>query len=252
MLKASSEGCPTCDNTGWKSVGVGRDRRVTACECRKARAQAVLLSKIAPRDEWARLEELQPCAELRVPVEIQKALLKRIRASPDGSYFFAGATGTGKSTLLAALYRHAIMAQGVGCTLVQMVDLLHQLRLAELGDDAIPAVTAERIHGLRSHGTRPRIFLDEVDKCAATEFARNAVHRLIDEAYRMAGRDGAGVQLVVCTNLTRDALADTWGAAILRRLEETCVVVDYFETVRPVTVSDAALQEAGHEGSSEL
>jgi hypothetical protein len=113
-----------------------------------------------------------------------------------------------------------------------MVDLLHQLRQAELGEDTIPAITAEKISAQRAGGVRPRLFIDEMDKCTASEFARNSVHRLIDEVYRMAGGDGNGVQLVVCTNLTREELSDTWGAAILRRLEETCFVVDYFDAAQ--------------------
>jgi DNA replication protein DnaC len=201
---------------------------MTACECQKVKFQAALLSRIAPRDAWARIEDLQPYAALRVGVAAQETLLRGLRAQPNGSYFLAGSTGTGKSTLLAALYRHAVVTQARGCVMVQMADLLHQLRQAELGEDTIPAITAEKISALRAAGVRPRLFIDEMDKCTASDFARNSVHRLIDEAYRMAGTDGNGVQLVVCTNLTRDELSDTWGAAILRRLEETCLVVDYF------------------------
>jgi DNA replication protein DnaC len=226
--QASSKPCPACSDSGWKAIGEGRDRRMTSCECRKVRVQAALLSRIAPRDAWATIEDLQPYSALRVEVAVQEKLLRRLKAQPDGSYFLAGPTGTGKSTLLAALYRHAVVTQTRGCVLVQMVDLLHQLRQAELGEDVIPAITAEKIAALHAGGVRPKLFIDEMDKCTASEFARNSVHRLIDEAYRMAGGDGNDVQLVVCTNLTRDELSDTWGAAILRRLEETCYVVDYF------------------------
>ena len=49
-MKVSADVCPLCEGTGWKSVSIGSDRRVTRCDCRRqARTQTLLAAARIPK-----------------------------------------------------------------------------------------------------------------------------------------------------------------------------------------------------------
>jgi len=49
-MKVSVDVCPLCEGTGWKSVSIGSERRVTRCDCRRqARTQTLLTAARIPR-----------------------------------------------------------------------------------------------------------------------------------------------------------------------------------------------------------
>src|SRR5947207_947280 len=87
--QALFERCATCNDTGWITAP-GKERRVTACGCRKKKSESALLSRIAPRDAWATLDNLQPHSRLLISVPVQAKLLAAMRLHPDASYFLCG------------------------------------------------------------------------------------------------------------------------------------------------------------------
>ena len=50
VMKVSVEVCSLCEGTGWKSVSIGSERRVTRCDCRlQVRAQTLLAAARIPK-----------------------------------------------------------------------------------------------------------------------------------------------------------------------------------------------------------
>lgn len=213
-------------------------RFAVKCECYLRRDTDRRLRRLGVRERDAVLSRLMPCSDMKkcfAPIELQHRAITQLQKRPDDSFAFFGPTGVGKSTYIAALYRHAVEKQRRGTFYVQMGDLLRELRDLEFGRDQCPYLTKRVIHELAEDGIRPRVFLDEFDKITATEFARNAVHDLIDFVYQLAGDNGKGAQLVVATNLSRQKFSDIWGAHVLRRIEAMAGdggIFDYFEASR--------------------
>lgn len=226
--------CERCRGTGWEPVPVeqNRVRCVQECPCSVGRDRAQKLGKIPLRYRMARIGTLKPCSDLSTcfsPVEVQDTVIRQLKENPENSYVFFGPTGCGKTTYLAALYRHAVETQRRACFYTQMADLVRQLRDLELGREILPYLTRVTLREAVNNRLRPRVFLDECDKLNVSEFARSAVHEIIDECYKLAGNDSTGVQLVLATNLNRAEFSEMWGAPVLRRVEAVCEVVDFFD-----------------------
>ncbi len=208
--------------------------RATTCQCALERARQRKLDRIPPRYRWACLESLSPHPALErwgaVP-ELQARAIALLKRNPDDSYAFFGPTGTGKTTYLYALYQHAIQTQLRACWCVQMPRLVSDLRALEFGTEKEPCLCRRMIQDAQEENLRPRIFVDEFDKVSVTDFALNSVGELVDTIYNFSGQDGKGVQFVMATNLNRQEFVSVWGNHILRRIEETARVVDFFEAI---------------------
>jgi len=235
-----SDSCIECGGTGWRSVEVDGVHRVTTCQCALERARQRKLDRIPPRYRLACLESLSPHPDLErwgaVP-ELQARAIALLKKNPDDSYAFFGPTGTGKTTYLYALYQHAIQTQLRACWCVQMPRLVSDLRALEFGTEGEPCLCRRMIQDAQEENLRPRIFVDEFDKVNVTDFALNSVGELVDTIYNFSGQDGKGVQFVMATNLNRQEFVSVWGNHILRRIEETARVVDFFEAIAKLGVS---------------
>lgn len=197
------------------------------CVCVVRRIQAQKLSVIPPAFKLANLDNLEPDAA-RHPK--QPAVIDAMRRSPEASYFLAGRFGTGKTYLMWALYRHAVMAgkRTVVCTLSELIGEYHRfIQLSKAGQMLqYPRVGAE---DLRQQHTRFSIFLDDVDKARPTEYVAEQLFELVDAIYAF------GHQIVVTTNLTAAALAqhferadERYGGAIVRRITEGATSAEMF------------------------
>jgi len=195
---------------------------VKPCPCRGKREMMRLLAQLPKTHSWARLGTLQPSESDRVHLSPKRQLLvlEQLRANPEQSYLFLGPTGIGKTTWLAALAAHAIETQMRDVWVLTLGDYLRSAQKAMFETDYVPPLALDKIRQLVKQRRRVRVFLDEFDKAKATEFAQNAAHELVDGLYRLS--PGGMVQLVVASNLTRDEFAETWGAQVLRRIEEMC------------------------------
>lgn len=232
--------CSDCRGTGSKLVPNGHGGLWAAtCDCAIREGIERQLKKIAPRDRGARIDSLEVCddpTKCFSPLDLQRQIIEGLRAEPDGSFAFFGPSGFGKTTYLSALWNRAVTkAQGRGCYYALMYDLIRDLRDFELGRDAAPYLSRSVVRDTVERGRPPRIFLDEFDKVTATDFARNAVHELIDEIYGIARGTPSGVQLVIATNLDRDEFMNVWGASVLRRVEAICgTIFDFFPEIAMV------------------
>ena len=230
-VESQAEACPKCQGTGYELLERNDSRYHGECVCWIQRDTQRRLKRIGPRDRWATIETLQPCADqtkVFSSAALQRQVISALGSHPDGSFAFFGPSGVGKTTYLAALYRRAVETQRRGCFYIQVGDLVRQLRDVECGRTESAYLDREVIREVVESRLRPRVFLDEFDKVTVTDFARNAVRELIDELYRLAGSDSPGAQLVLATELDRDEFAQVWGGNVLRRVEAVCEMFDFF------------------------
>ncbi len=209
-------------------------RRVAVCHCAIECSRQRKIERIPPRYRWARLEILEAHPDLEkwgAPPELQARIIRLLQENAEDSFAFFGPAGVGKTTNLYALYRHAVESQLRACWSVQMARLVADLRSLEFGTEMEPCLSRRMIRDAHEERVRPRVFIDEFEKLNLTNFAHNAVGELIDETYKLSAQEGKGVQLVVATNLSREEFITVWGNHILRRIEEVCRVVDFFQAV---------------------
>jgi hypothetical protein len=85
------------------------------------------------------------------------------------------------------------------------------------GEAPEPYVTERKIRLAVKHGWRPRLFLDEIDKIAVTDFKIRRLGEIVNAIYAVKG------QVCATMNKTPDALAVKWkdedeAGTILRRI----------------------------------
>ena len=153
-----------------------------------------------------------------------------LKNRPDDSYCFLASVGFAKSHYLDALFRHAVETQGTACYFVQASELVRGFREIEFGGDFEPFLCLPTIRRDIEQGLRPRIYIDELEKIPTfSQFSWAKVSEFFDGLYRLSDRDSKALQLCVASNLSRSEFEEFWGGAILRRLQELCVMVDFFE-----------------------
>jgi hypothetical protein len=210
-------------------------RQVRRCQCAIERQKDGLLARIPSRYRDAHLETLTPCLDTNrcfAPPEIQERSIALLKKRPDDSYCFLGGVGVGKSHFLAALYRHAVETQGTACYFVQASELIRGFREIEFGSDFEPFLCIPTIRRDIEQGLRPRIYVDELEKIPTfSQFSWAKVSEFFDGLYRLSDRGSKALQLCVASNLDRTEFEEFWGGAILRRLQELCVMMNFFEVV---------------------
>ncbi|HRJ90075.1 MAG TPA: ATP-binding protein [Pyrinomonadaceae bacterium] len=225
--KAPSFDCDECNDSGYVFFQQGGYQFSRKCGCAVRRLQAQKLAIIPPAFKAASLERLQPDVS-RHPKQI--VLVEAIRQNPEGSYFLAGRFGTGKTYLMWALYRHAVMTgkRTVICTLSELIGEYKRFIQQSMSGQQLqyPRIGAE---DLRQQHTRYSIFLDDVDKARPTEYVAEQLFELVDAVYAF------GHQLVVTTNLSAELLSqhferadERFGGAIVRRMTENAVSAELF------------------------
>lgn len=206
----SEYACAKCQDLEW----VVTERGAKQCDCLKAKLRARLLERIPAEYRSMDLATIKPDAR-RHPE--QASLLPALQAAPDTSVLLCGRVGCGKSLFGWMLYKRAV-EEGRPAVAAPLAELMGEFRRYECGDDKLPSVVSS---DLREDRRRWLIFLDEFDKARPSEFATEQLFLLMDAIY--AGRH----QLVVTSNLGKDALREHWsraseqyGVSIMRRMLE--------------------------------
>lgn len=200
-------------------------RGARPCVCALKRERERLISRVPRKFQGVTLETLQPRPDIHPK---QKEFVPFLKANPDRSYFLAGVPGTGKTTFMWALYRHAIEGRNrvVICTLSELLDDYRAFIGASVRHEEprLPRLSAWQLQ----EGAKYSVFLDDVDKANPTDYAAEQIFKLVNAIYEHRH------QLVVTTNKTVNGLigfydrSDDRGEAIVRRMMDGAKVVEMF------------------------
>lgn len=202
------------------------EKGARACICALKRERQRVLGKIPPKFREIRIDDLEPMPARH---KTQVDHVPFIKANPDRSYFLAGDPGTGKSTFMWALYRHAIEkgeTRVVICTLSELLDEYRNFIGASMRNDdpKMPRLSPWELKTEQKFS----IFLDDIDKANPTDYAAEQIFNLVNAVYEFRH------QLVVTTNKTVDRLiahydrSDHRGEAIVRRMLDGAKVIQMF------------------------
>lgn len=197
------------------------------CGCVLENIRRKKLSVIPPKFEGVSLSSIKPDTGKHIK---QAQYVPMIQNNPHGSYFLGGKFGTGKTMLMWALYREAVMRdrRTVVCTLSELLNEYKKAINASKNnlEPFYPRLVAE---DLRQSHTKFSIFLDDVDKAMPTEYVAEQVFELANAIYDFRH------QIVLTTNLSVPGLAahferadQRYGGAIVRRFVDNSEICEMF------------------------
>ena len=180
------------------------------------------------------LEALRPDNSIHPKQSEYVGVLKN---NPSGKFVISGDFGTGKTHFFWCLYREAVLKnrRTYANTLRGLISEFQKaIELSQAGERFNLPLTAD---DLRQSHTPYSVFLDDIDKARATEYAAEQLFEIVDACYSF------GHQLVVTTNLRTDDLLEhfrgadrkrnddgfgRYGGAIVRRLLDGAHEIEMF------------------------
>jgi DNA replication protein DnaC len=236
--------CPVCDDTGWKTIGQGRDRRVTRCDCRRQGRDQKLLeqARIPKRYEDREFANFSvPNGQYKMVLE-QALLMAQAFANEypicKTGLLFVGSVGTGKTHLAVSIIKELIR-KSVPCLFCDYRELLKQIQ-----NSYNPSVPATEIEILRPTREAEILVVDELGAVRPSEWVWDTVSLLLNERYNQ------NLTTIITTNYPdespsekthesdeqvsrgrnskkedRETLGDRIGERMRSRLHEMCKVV---------------------------
>lgn len=197
------------------------------CLCKLERLRQKRLEIIPSFFRDSILSELQPMPKVHA---LQKEIIPKIKSNPFDNYFLSGKTGKGKTLMMWALYREAVMndKKAIACTLTELLNEFKTFIQLSIANQPLiyPRITAS---DLRQSHTKYSIYLDDLDKAKPTEYAMEQLFEIANAIYEN------GHQVVITTNLRLDDLTkhferadERFGGAIVRRLTNNSNIYEMF------------------------
>src|ERR1700693_5628393 len=232
-MKVSVEVCSLCEGTGWKSVSIGSERRVTRCDCRvQARTQALLTAaRIPKRYEHCELSNFEFDGPHRALASCRLAACKFVEEYPVDStgLLLIGSIGVGKTHLAVGIVKELVISKGINCLFYDYRELLKQIQ-----NSYNDSVKATELDVLRPVFETEVLVLDELGAVKPTEWVWDTVSLILNTRYNdnrptiittnfddrpaaaVAGPRGAARE---------ETLGDRIGERMRSRLHEMCRII---------------------------
>ncbi|MGC2185649.1 MAG: ATP-binding protein [Terriglobales bacterium] len=181
-MKVSADVCPLCEGTGWKSVSIGSDRRVTRCDCRlQARTQTLLAAaRIPKRYEHCELSNFEFDGPHRALASSRLAACKFVEEYPVDStgLLLIGSIGVGKTHLAVGIIKELVLSKGIACLFYDYRELLKQIQ-----NSYNDSVKATELDVLRPVFETEVLVLDELGAVKPTEWVWDTVSLILNTRY---------------------------------------------------------------------
>lgn len=179
--------CSVCDDTGWKPLGGGVDRRVTRCDCRLQARTGTLLeaARIPKRFERSELSNFliefggrhdsslaaarwlcETFAEKFIPGQTTQGLL------------IMGPVGSGKTHLAVGVIKELVRHKGVACLFYDFRELLREIRRSY-----DPATETTELGVLSPIFDVDVLLLDDLGAFATTVWERDTIAYILNKRY---------------------------------------------------------------------
>jgi DNA replication protein DnaC len=232
-MKVSVDVCSLCEGTGWKSVSIGSDRRVTRCDCRlQARTQTLLAAaRIPKRYEHCELSNFEFEGPHRALASSRLAACKFVEEYPVDStgLLLIGSIGVGKTHLAVGIIKELVLSKNIACLFYDYRELLKQIQ-----NSYNDSVKATELDVLRPVFETEVLVLDELGAVKPTEWVWDTVSLILNTRYNdnrttlittnfddrpaaaVAGPRGAARE---------ETLGDRIGERMRSRLHEMCRII---------------------------
>ena len=181
-MKVSADVCPLCEGTGWKSVSIGSERRVTRCDCRRqARTQTLLAAaRIPKRYEHCELSNFEFDGPHRALASARLAACKFVEEYPVDStgLLLIGSIGVGKTHLAVGIIKELVLSKGIACLFYDYRELLKQIQ-----NSYNDSVKATELDVLRPVFETEVLVLDELGAVKPTEWVWDTVSLILNTRY---------------------------------------------------------------------
>jgi len=235
-MKVSAEVCSLCEGTGWKSVSLGSERRVTRCDCRlRARTQALLAAARIPRRyEHCELSNFESDGPHQQLASSRLAAGKFVEEYPIDStgLLLIGDIGVGKTHLAVGIIKELILSKGIACLFYDYRELLKQIQ-----NSYNDSVKMTELDVLRPVFEAEVLVLDELGAVKPTDWVWDTVSLILNTRYNNR------LTTIITTNFPDDqsaeaddregkkrtnrdpTLGDRIGDRMRSRLHEMCRIV---------------------------
>jgi len=232
-MKVSADICPLCQGTGWKSISIGSERRVTRCDCRlQARTLALLAAaRIPKRYEHCELSNFDFDGPHRSLSPARMGACKFVEEYPleNTGLLLIGSIGVGKTHLAVGIIKELILGKGIACLFYDYRELLKEIQ--NCYNDSVKAT---ELDVLRPVFETEVLVLDELGAVKPTEWVWDTVSLILNTRYNdnrttiittnfddkpageVAGPRGAARE---------ETLGDRIGERMRSRLHEMCRII---------------------------
>jgi DNA replication protein DnaC len=242
-MKVLSEVCSLCEGTGWKSVSIGSERRVTRCDCRLlARTQALLAAaRIPKRYEHCELSNFESDGPHLLLASSRLAAGKFVEEYPvdNTGLLLIGNIGVGKTHLAVGIIKELILSKGIACLFYDYRELLKQIQ-----NSYNDSVKATELEVLRPVFETEVLVLDELGAVKPTEWVWDTVSLILNARYNdnrttiittnfpnLGERErhrNSGIRSFEAAKYSaeKETLGDRIGERMLSRLHEMCRIIE--------------------------
>src|SRR3984893_16116760 len=181
-MKASVDVCSLCEGTGWKSVSIGSERRVTRCDCRlQARTQTLLAgARIPKRYEHCELSNFEFDGPRQQLFPARMAACKFAEEYPmEGTgLLLVGSIGVGKTHLAVGIIKELVLSKGIACLFYDYRELLKQIQ-----NSYNDSVKMTELDVLRPVFEAEVLVLDELGAVKPTDWVWDTVSLILNTRY---------------------------------------------------------------------
>jgi DNA replication protein DnaC len=215
--------CPICEGTGWKSISLGKDRRVTRCECALRARTATLLSKanIPARHAACELGNYKITGKQEGAASAKDATLRFVEQYPidkTGLLLFGG-VGRGKTHLAVGIIKELITRYDINCLFCGYGELLKKVQ-----NSYNPTVEITELEVLRPVFEAEVLVLDDLGSTQTTGWVWDTVSMILNARY------SENRTTVITTNFP-DAPPRRWQTSQDSRSRESAMVANSERTL---------------------
>jgi len=184
-MSTSSDTCPICGGTGWRTTERGSEREAVRCECRvQGRAERLLqAAHIPPRYQHCDLSNFQcdPHYSDQKSLGHAKWLAGRfVEQYPTErtGLLFVGSVGVGKTHLSVGIIKALIQEKGIHCLFCDYRELLKSIQ-----NSYNESVQVTEMEILRPVFDAEVLVLDELGAVRSTEWVFDTVNYILNSRY---------------------------------------------------------------------
>jgi len=184
-VSTSTEICPICGGTGWKTIERGKEREAVRCDCRvKDRSSRLLAAAHIPaRYEHCDLGNFQYDPDDKGQKSIRDARFLAGRfveeyPTDKTGLLFVGSVGVGKTHLAVGIIKDLIREKGIHCLFCDYRELLKSIQ-----NSYNAAVQATEMEILRPVFDAEVLVLDELGAVRSTEWVFDTVNYILNSRY---------------------------------------------------------------------